>query len=286
MTPKPWWQSDNYAGEYDVPVVFANYTGPKGVGLVKVWPSGETAKGWGLKPPEGSNDGFMPRYMRGEFLDRRVLYGYERDKWAFAFIMRSLKLVCLDIDGKNGGLEHAKKLGLLPPTLAETSKSGDGYHLFYLVDDEWDPKLGFAFLGDRIGIEQGVDFRGTGCVYHHKQQRWNNREVAMLPDHLIQVLQARDQKAAASNQRVTKILDSQDEVEILMLQDELTSELKKDIPPGKRNNTLYAIGSQMCFAGVPDWEDKLTTRATELGLDNDESDKLVANIKKYATVTP
>ena len=83
-------------------------------------------------------DGFMPRYLRGVFNSRRVVYGYERGKWAYAFVMRSMRLVCVDIDGKNGGLEHAKKLGLLPPTLAETSKSGDGYHLFYLVDEEWD----------------------------------------------------------------------------------------------------------------------------------------------------
>ena len=64
---------------------------------------------------------------------------------------------------------------MLPPTLAETSKSGDGYHLFYLVDEEWDDEKGYGLLGDRIGIEQGVDIRATGCVYHHPQQRWNDR---------------------------------------------------------------------------------------------------------------
>lgn len=226
----------------------------------------------------------MPRYMRDEFNARKVLYGFNRDRWAFAVVMRSVRMVCIDIDGKNGGLEHAKKLGALPLTLAETSKSGDGFHLFYLVDEAWDAERGFALLSDRIGIEQGVDIRATGCVYHHSQQRWNGRGLAMLPNHLYEILTHRNQKIAATAARIQGVLDSQDELEILMMQDELLSELSKPIPTGKRNNTLFAIGSQMKEAQIPNWEEHLADRGVQLGLDADEVEKLVNNIGKYATV--
>jgi hypothetical protein len=170
---------------------------------------------------------------------------------------------------------------MLPPTLAETSKSGDGYHLFYLVDEEWDDKLGFATLGDRIGIEQGVDFRSTGCVYHHKNQRWNRREPVLLPQHIFDLVKNREQKIAASNARITSVLENEDPMEVLMLHDEIISDLAKDIPDGKRNNTLFAIGASMVAAEIGDWEVRISDRATELGLDTVETSKLLANIQRY-----
>ena len=285
MTSKPWWQTDDYVGEDAVPNEFDEQAGPKGLALVKAWPSGVTDKGWGLIGPDGE-DGFMPRYLRGEFNQRRVLHGYNRDRWAFAFIMRSVRLVCIDIDGKNGGLEHVKKLGMLPRTLAETSKSGDGFHLFYLFEETWDEQRGFGQLADRIGLEQGVDIRATGCVYHYKQQRWNGRPVVPLPQHLHEALTHREQKIVAQTERITKVLDSQDPMEVLMMQDTILSDLAKPIPAGKRNVTLFAIGSQMQTAQIPDWETKLLARADEVGLAPDEAQKIVANIGRYAGPTP
>lgn len=285
MSSKPWWQSDSYDVEVTVPEVLRDQAGPKGLALVKAWPSGVTDPGWGLLPPKGSTDGFLPRYMRGEFNEKRVLFGYERDRWAFAFIMRSLRLVCIDIDGKNGGLDHAKELGMLPPTLAETSKSGDGYHLFYRVDEKWDEAKGFGLLSDRIGIVQGVDIRATGCVYHYKQQRWNTRLLAELPAHLYDQLTHRDQKVAAQSQRISKILENDDPLEVLMMHDEIMSDLAKPIPAGKRNTTLFAIGSQMQEAGIEDWETKLLARADEVGLPPDEGQKIVDNISRYVGVS-
>lgn len=277
----PWWQSDDYSLDYGAPERIENEAGPKGMALVRVWPDGRTDKGWGMQPPPDELDGFMPRYMRGEFNPRRILYGYDKGKWAFAFVMRSLKLVCIDIDGKNGGLEHAKRLGALTPTMAETSKSGDGYHLFYSVDEDWNDDNGFGKLSDRIGIEQGVDIRATGCVYHHPQQRWNLRDIAPLPAHLYDQLTARTQMVQASNERISKVLNSDDQMEILMMQAELEAELAKPIPAGKRNQTLFAIGSQMQTAKVDGWEAKLSDRGHRLGLDTAEIDKLVGNIKRY-----
>lgn len=278
----PWWRSDLYEGDFAIPGEVATHAGPKGVALVKAWPSGTTDEGWGLNPPKSGGDGFMPRYMKGLFDSRRALHGYKEGRWNFALVMRSVRLVCIDIDGKNGGFDHVGKLGMLPPTLAETSKSGDGYHLFYLVDDEWDDELGFGLLGDRIGVEQGVDIRGTGCVYHHPQQRWNHRGLNKLPAHMYDMLKHRDQKVAASNERIAKIVEGDDEVEVLMLQDELVRELAKPIPAGKRNQTLFAIGSQMHLAQVPDWDEKIQEKADDLGLDQAEIDKLIGNIRRYA----
>jgi hypothetical protein len=285
-TSLPWWRTEAYDQDNWVSPKFDHdWAGPKGLALVRAWPDGRTDAGWGLMGKDGA-DGFMPRYLRGEFNERRVVYGYEKGKHTFAFVMRSTRLVCIDIDGKNGGLEHAKRLGLLPPTMAETSKSGDGYHLFYLVDEEWDDEKGYGLLSDRIGIEQGVDIRATGCVYHHPQQRWNLRSPAPLPGHLLTLLQHRDQKVAATTARINTVLASNDDMEVLMMQDEMVSELAKPIPAGKRNNTLFAIGSQMMLAQVPDWETALRDRANQVGLDAGEVDKLVANISRYGTQQP
>ena len=280
----PWWRTDEYDGEQALPSVFEDVAGPKGVALVRAWQDGRTDPGWGLQSPSG--EGFMPRYGRGEFNGKRVLFGYEHDRWAFAVVMRSVPIVCIDIDGKNGGLEHAKRLGMLPPTLAETSKSGNGYHLFYLVDDEWDPQLGFGLLGDRIGIETGVDIRATGCVYHHKQQRWNSRELTELPEHLLDSLKHKQQKIAAQNARITTVLANEDPMEVLMMHDQMLSDLQAPIPQGKRNNTLFAIGSQMKLGQYPDWQTVVAQRASDVGLDQTVVDTLISNIDRYATVTP
>jgi hypothetical protein len=281
-TSLPWWRTDSYDVDEGLPQAVVDYAGPKDIALVKAWPDGRTDKGWGLLGPNGE-DGFIPRYNRGEFNSRRVLFGYNKGRWNFALVMRSVRLVCIDIDGKNGGLEHAKRLGMLPHTLAETSKSGDGYHLFYVVDEEWDEARGFGLLADRIGIEQGVDIRATGCVYHHPQQRWNDRAPVPLPAHLKKLLLHREQKITAETERITKVLDSQDEMEILMMQDDLLTELAKPIPQGKRNVTLFAIGNKMRQAQLPDWSEKLRDRAHTAGLPVDETDKLINNIDRYGS---
>jgi hypothetical protein len=282
-TSLPWWRTDTYDWDYPVPASIQDLAGPKGLALVKAWPDGRTDQGWGLQGPKHDpTNGFMPRYMRGEFNDRRVLYGYNRGKWNFALIMRSVRVVCIDIDGKNGGLEHAKRLGMLPYTLAETSKSGDGYHLFYEVDEEWDDLKGFGLLGDRIGVEQGVDIRATGCVYHYPSQRWNDdRPIAPLPDHLRELIVHREQKLAATTARIDTILANNDDMEVLMMQDEILVDLAKPIPAGKRNVTLFAIGNQMRQATIPDWQDKLTERGIEVGLDSTEIEKIVENVERY-----
>ena len=269
-----WWSTDEYSISLSVPDSMAVMAGPRGTALVRVWEDGRTDPGWG-------EEKFMTSYNRGLFRPMPILVGYERDKWAFALVMRSLNLVCLDIDGKNGGLQSIGSLGMLPHTLAETSKSGDGYHLFYSTDDEWDSDRGFAMLRDRIGVVQGVDFRSTGCVYHYKSQRWNGRPIAPLPEHLKDRLLKKEQQVNATVSSIVKVLDAGDQVEVVMLQSKLVEELGKPIPAGKRNNTLFAIGSQLKLAQVEDWERLIETRADEVGLPDEEITKLIYNIEKY-----
>ena len=280
LTSQPWWKTDAYGFDAGLPGTITALAGPNDVALVKAWPNGKTDAGWGLEGKDGA-PGFMQLYVKGDFLPRKALYGYERDRWTFAIVMRSVALVCIDIDGKNGGLEHAKRLGQLPATLAETSKSGNGYHLFYSTDEKWDNETGFGQFSDHIGIEQGVDIRSVGCVYHHKQQRWNGRPVAPLPDHLKDLMLARKQRTSHQAERITKVIQSGDKMEAAMLHDELETDLAKPIAQGKRNTTLFAIGQKMKTAGVPNWEDKVANRAIDIGLDTDEVEQLVRNITRY-----
>jgi hypothetical protein len=285
ISRKSWWETDRYDRDWLIPPRLlepeaADFWGPKGPALVRAYPDGSTQQGWGLTGKEGS-EGFMPRYLRGEFLPRRTEYGYEHGKHAAALVMRSARLMCVDIDGKNGGLEHARSLGALPHTLAETSKSGNGYHLYYATDEEWDEKEGFGLIPDHIGIVQGVDIRGVGCVYHQPTQRWNNHMPAPLPEWLRDRLLLKKQQRQSAAVNIHKKLTTLDETEILIMHSELIDELAKPVPAGRRNNTLFAIGSKLKLAEVPDWEEKVRDRAEELGLDINEAEKLINNISNY-----
>lgn len=281
MQEQPWWMTDSYTRAVALPDEIAQASGPRGVALVRTFPNGSTDKGWGLRPTAMS-PGFMKTYMANRFRGDTVLFGFESGRWDFAIVMRSVRLVCIDIDGKNDGFVGARKLGMLPHTLAETSKSGNGYHLFYSIpSDTWDPDEGFAKVGDRIGFEQGVDLRGTGCVYHYRQQRWNDRKIVPLPQHLQELLRKQKQRAAQQIEDIETLLNTGDDMEVLLMQDTLVSDLRKQIPPGKRNITLFAIGTKMKLAQVPNWGQLVHDRALEVGLDIEEADKLLNNITKY-----
>lgn len=276
-----WWEDDLYLDDSPLgPLEVEDVWGPKGPALVKVYADGSTQRGWGINDRDGGG-GFMRRYEKGEFLPRRALNGYP-DHHAIALVMRSAQLVCIDIDGKNGGLEHISKLGALPRTLAETSKSGSGYHLFYRTREEWSDEAGFAAIRDQIAIQQGVDIRGVGCVYHYPSQRWNTSPIAELPAWLEAKLTTRTTAHVAAVQSIQKVLSTEDAEEILLMHANLLDELKKPIPAGKRNNTLFAIGSKLKLAEVPDWDKHILDRAIKVGLDVDEANRLVRNIEAYA----
>lgn len=273
-----WWLTDTYTDETafapETNLMADEFWGPKGPAITILWKNGKTQPGWGRAE-------FMQQYMRGLFDIAKTHLGYIKDRWAFTWIMRSSKLICIDIDGKNDGFRHASELGLLPPTLSETSKSGNGYHLFYSVEDVWDDKDGFAGFSDVIGIVQGVDIRGTGCVYHYNTQRWNGRDIVPLPRHLVEKLTERKIRRQLQSQMIEKSLDLEPE-EIAMLHDELLDELKKDVPAGRRNNTLFAIGTKLKQAQYAQWETAIYDRGQQLGLPHEELMSLNKGIKRYA----
>jgi len=282
QTPLPWWRTDEYTIDEPVPAVLDDYAGPHGVALVRAWPNGKTDPDWGLRRHDQPEDrGFMARYTKKNFAARRSLASYTRNLSAIAIVMRSLSMLCVDIDGKNGGFQTAINLGILPPTLAETSKSGNGYHLFYLTDEQWGEN-GFDKFQDRISLFEGIDIRATGCVYHFQTQRWNARQPVMIPDGLATKLNQHKDQTVARKTSLIRAINSSEEHEILMLQTDLIDELQKPIPTGKRNNTLFAIGSQLKVAQVEGWEELVHARAIAVGLDQTEADKLVSNISTYA----
>ena len=272
-----WWIEDSYRSNQSMPVSLTDLSlwGPVGPALVTTYDDGRTQKGWG-------EDDFMRNYSRGKFTARFAIRSFTKFGTPFAFVMRSGRLVCIDIDGKNGGTAHEKLLGVeLPPTVAETSKSGNGYHLFYFVEDSWDADFGFAKFRDFIGIETGVDFRGTGCVYHHASQRWNRRPLAQLPTEFGDRLLQRGKTAIAQREAFRATLESEDKETVLIMQQSILDDLKKPIPAGRRNNTLFAIGSQLYAAGIENWDELINDKAAEVGLDVDEREKLLSNIERY-----
>jgi hypothetical protein len=207
--------TDRYEDDTRVPLDLEQYGGPQGVALVRAWKDGTTDPGWGLWRPGagGETTGFMWKYEHLVFRAAPIANGFSQGRWNFAFVMRALRLVCIDIDGKNGGLSHAGRLGMLPPTLAETSKHS--------------------------------------------------------------------QAAAARTSTITKTVMTQDPEEVLLMHDALLDDLKKPIPAGRRNNTLFAIGVQLRLALVPDWDQLLFVRALDVGLDHEEARKLVSNVERY-----
>jgi hypothetical protein len=269
----PWWLSELYSKSSLLPPVpIEALAGPHGPAYVQVYPNDSTAPGWG-------EELFMPKYIKRAFSSRRAEVVYTRNDTPFALVMRSMSMVCIDIDGKNDGFQSAAGL-ILPPTLAETSKSGNGFHLFYTVDDTWDPQLGFAKVRDKIGFMQGIDLRGTGCVFHYPQQQWNTRQPVPLPAHMHDKLNERP-SLEKSIQAIQVVLDSDDPVEVAIMQDNVASRLTAPIPQGRRNNTLFAIGAEMNRAQIVGWEKQVYERALDVGLAQDEVEKLIRNIRNY-----
>lgn len=274
----PWWLTDSYDQSEPLPQELKDLA-PYGPALVSVYSGGKTQAGWGTT--DNGAGTFMSNFQERKFNHRPKIHRLKTKGEPFALVMRAFKAICIDIDGKNGGIVGASQLGLLPPTLAETSKSGNGYHLFYELDETWDDELGFASLSDIVGLVEGVDIRATGCVYHHTQQRWNSRPVAPIPAHLLQRFSQRHTARLAAASRTTKIINEGDEIDMAMLHKELEEELAKPIAAGARNNTLFAIGSKMYASGYDDWQTMIENRGYDLGLDVDEVNKLVKNIEVY-----
>lgn len=272
---QPWWITDKYDRDTMIPGELIRSAGPMGPAVVAGFPDGSTQRGWG-------RTAFMKNYSLGKFDYHLVRDRYQMGRCSATLLMRSFSVIAIDIDGKNNGFEGIKMLGPLPETLAETSRSGNGYHLFYKVDVPWHPSEGFKLVGDKIGIHEGVDIRDVGCIYHWKHQRWNDRDLAEFPDYLLDPMVHRVSDVAKQAEAILATLQEGTPEEVAVMQNDLAVELEKPIAEGKRNTTLFAIGSQMFLAKVPMWDAKVYQRALDIGLDDAEAVKLVNNIRRYA----
>jgi hypothetical protein len=242
--------------------------------LIRLYSSGKTQPGWGAKD-------FMLNQRKNAFDVNRALRFYHKYGQPFGVVMRSLPAVCVDIDGKNGGIKTANALQLTE-TSAETSKSGNGFHVFYSVTHaEWDALLGYNEFPDIIGLIPGVDIKGVGVVYHYHNQRWNERELEPLPKSLSTLITRTKTVRHSMRMMRTDVVDM-DPDDLVILHDQLKDQLNKKIPEGLRNQTLYAIGARMITAGYPSWDLALMERGHQLGLDEDEMADIVLHIEKYA----
>jgi hypothetical protein len=234
----------------------------------------KTQQGWNSKE-------FMKNQELGAFEPTRAIRFFEKYSQPFAFVMRSVPFIVVDIDGKNGGIETANALHL-PVSRAEPSKGENGFHVVYEVPyTKWDPQFGYNEFPDIIGLIPGVDIKGTGAVYHHKNQQWNEERIAILPDSLSQLMgRARDIRRAARIAREGTV--DMDPEDLLILHDQLLDKLKKPIRIGGRNQTLYAIGCRMLVSGYPAWDRAIFERGSDLGLNETELYELIRNIETYA----
>ena len=263
-------RDEEYLSSFPLPTELREY---QDLSLVRVFSSGKTQPGWGA-------ESFIENYNAKAFEPDRALRFYRKWGEPFGIVMRSVDLICVDIDGKNGGIETSQVLDL-PETLAETSKSGNGYHLYYKTSSLWDPKYGHNQHPDVIGLIPGVDIKGTGIVYHYPQQRWNDRPIAMLPQSLNKLVgNVRDSRLQArATLRGVPRLDPEDQA---IVHDQLREELARPVVTGTRNNTLYKIGAKMFVAGVPGWEELLQERGDQLGLGISEVEMIIRNITAYS----
>lgn len=242
--------------------------------LVRIYPEIEKVQpGWGVKE-------FAHNQSIGAFRPKRALRFYERYKQPFAIVMRSIPYLCVDIDGKNGGIETSQIL-FLPETAAELSKSGNGYHLFYEIPNAvWSKTKGYDQLPDLNGMIPGVDIRGCGIVYHYPGQRWNGLAPAPIPKSLEKLV-SRTATSRYQSRLTKQGADALDPDERVILHDELKESLAQKMPQGARNSRMFAIGAKMHAAGYPSWDTALYDRGQEIGLDLEEVTSIIKSIEKY-----
>lgn len=268
MTPK-WYEIETSYSEVTPWWQLTPEAGPMGTAVVRVYGE-KTQPGWG-------RERFARNYMRGFFSTGKVPEGEP-----YALVMRSLQLLCIDIDGKNDGYEAASKL-YLPPTLAETSKSGNGHHLFYRIPDVWDDTDGFAAQPDCIGMWPGIDVKATGVVYHHLHQKWNNRAIADLPTDILDMLIKRNQRTALLRVTPTQASELTDE-DLKFKRDMLLIELSKHRTDG-RDTSLWRIGASLLNLGVDEayMAEKILAAGLKWGVPKETiTGKIIPNIISYA----
>lgn len=270
---QPWYEdNEQYVRPsiQGVHVELEQHAGPNGIAAVKVYGE-KTQPGWG-------HERFMRNYVRNFFDIDKITDGDP-----YALVMRSLRLLVVDIDGKNDGYKEASKLDL-PPTLAETSKSGNGHHLFYSYPDEWhEVCCGYAGQPDRIGMWPGIDIKSSGVVYHHPHQLWNNELIRPLSDDVWAQLQKRNVRDSQLRITPSMAKDMNDE-DLKFKRDVLLIELSQPRKDG-RDTSLWRIGASLLNLGVDEtyMAEKILAAGLKWGVPEDTiTNKIIPNIISYA----
>jgi hypothetical protein len=265
-----WYQQpEQYLGNTRMGEQLDQYAGPNGTAYVKVYGE-KTQPGWG-------HERFMKNYTRNFFGHHKI-----DPREPFAIVMRSLRLLVIDIDGKNDGYKAAAELDL-PPTLAETSKSGDGHHLFYSYPDEWHPIEGYAGQPDRVGMWPGIDVKSTGVVYHHPQQKHNGLGIAPVSYKVMEMLEkrnARDAQLRVTPEQASEMTDE----DLKFKRDILLIELSQPRTDG-RDTSLWRIGASLLNLGVDEtyMAEKILAAGLKWGVPEDIiNGKIIPNIINYA----
>lgn len=265
-----WYQDNDQYTLTGLPIAELNkFAGPNEIALVKVWGE-KTQPGWGFER-------FMRNYTRNFFGEHKI-----EDGEPFAIVMRSLRLLVIDIDGKNDGYKEAAKLDL-PVTLAETSKSGNGHHLFYSYPDEWHELEGYGQQPDRVGMWPGIDVKSTGVVYHHPHQCFNHEGIVALPDSVWDKLVQRNERDAQLRVTPEQAKEMTDE-DLKFKRDVLLIELSKMRTDG-RDTSLWRIGASLLNLGVDEtyMAEKILAAGLKWGVDEDIiNGKIIPNIINYA----
>lgn len=269
---QPWYEDNEQyvrTSIQGVHVELGHHAGPNGIAAVKVYGE-KTQPGWGAER-------FMRNYVRNFFDIDKITDGDP-----YALVMRSLRLLVVDIDGKNDGYTEAAKLDL-PPTLAETSKSGNGHHLFYSYPDQWDEEQGYIGQPDRIGMWPGIDIKSSGVVYHHPHQLWNRLPIWHLSNSVLAQLQkrnARDSQLRITPQQAAEMTDE----DLKFKRDVLLIELSQPRKDG-RDTSLWRIGASLLNLGVDEtyMAEKILAAGLKWGVDEDIiTSKIIPNIVSYA----
>jgi hypothetical protein len=211
-----------------------------------------------------------------------------------ALLMKSINVLCVDIDGKNGGMDNLHKLGYLPPTLAEISRSGTGYHLYYSLTDAQNSTFSMDFAG-KSALATGVDIKTQGLVFQavatSKHQMYNARQLSLIPDslaNLVELNTIKKQKARVffkSPQGLKELekkrqAQPKDEWDWSSLGTPCSGYCLSPIPQGMRNDSLYTFGLAKMANGETDWEKHMGHAARKSNIPNDELGVLVGQVKR------
>lgn len=150
---------------------------------------------------------------------------------SFALLLQSIqhngkRLLVLDVDGKNGGYNTYDRLSFDEDTLIQKSRSGNGQHNFYWVDQN---------VGDLrcVNAFSGIDLLTSGLCICLPHQLNNNLPIKDAPERLVRKLL--DYKKQKERRKALRMAPTAPEKET-----ECNIWCNRPIPTGHRNNYIWA----------------------------------------------